>query len=79
MGASFAIAAVGLLAGESMSQSAAPPTPAAPPPMPTLDMTAISAASQLSINQQIARQGRMSTILSNTAATDTPATSKLGG
>jgi len=44
------------------------------PVMPAMDMSAISQASQDSVAAQIARQGRLSTIMSGTAKTD-----RLGG
>jgi len=48
--------------------------PITTPVMPAMDMTAISQASQDSVAAQIARQGRLSTIMSGTSKTD-----RLGG
>lgn len=67
-------ASLGSTAANSLAKPPAPPPLAATPTMPAMNQPAIAQAQLASTQQQMARGGRISTILNQTSPTD-----RLGG
>ncbi len=70
MGLVTMVASQALSGGGSAPHVQAAPTPLAPQTMPTVDSSAVQKAQSQSLEEQLARRGRASTILSQSGTTD---------